>query len=116
MPRRRGRPGDPAFQHPRLTLLPLRRSPLLHHPTLDLLHELGLDGMAKGFQDLTANPEGNALSHAEWLRLLLEHGAPRRRQRRLDARARTANLRQAASLEDTDCRAMHVPNRTLFVY
>ena len=39
---------------------------MLHHPTLDLLHELGLDGMAKGFQDLTANPEGNALSHAEW--------------------------------------------------
>ena len=30
-------------------LLPLRRSIMLHHPTLDLLHELGLDGMAKGF-------------------------------------------------------------------
>jgi DNA replication protein DnaC len=88
---------------------------LLHHPTLDLLHELGLDGMAKGFQDLTANPEGNALSHAEWLGLLLEHEATRRRQRRFEARARTAKLRHAASVEDVDYRAMRGLDRTLFL-
>jgi DNA replication protein DnaC len=73
---------------------------LLHHPTLDLLHELGLDGMAKGFQDLTANPEVSALSHAEWLGLLLEHETTRRR---------------AASIEDVDYRAMRGLDRTLFL-
>jgi DNA replication protein DnaC len=88
---------------------------LLHHPTLDLLHELGLDGMAKGFQDLTANPEGAALSHAEWLGLLLEHETTRRRQNRFEARARTAKLRHAASVEDVDYRAMRGLDRTLFL-
>ena len=43
---------------------------MLNHPTLDRLRELGLDGMAKGFRDLAANPESRALEHAEWLGLL----------------------------------------------
>jgi hypothetical protein len=38
---------------------------LLNHPTLDHLCELGLDGVAKGFCDLAANPESRALDHAE---------------------------------------------------
>jgi hypothetical protein len=29
---------------------------MLAHPTLDLLHTLGLHGMAKGFSDLAAQP------------------------------------------------------------
>ena len=40
---------------------------MLTHPTLDLLHELGLSGMASGFKALDANPEAHALGHAEWL-------------------------------------------------
>ena len=46
---------------------------MLAHPTLDLLHTLGLHGMAKGYQEIDANPEARALEHAEWLGLLLEH-------------------------------------------
>ena len=45
---------------------------MLNHPTLDRLTELGLDGMAKGFRELEANPESRALEHAEWLGLLVE--------------------------------------------
>ena len=30
---------------------------MLTHPTLDLLHSLGLHGMAKGFKDLEASPK-----------------------------------------------------------
>ena len=30
---------------------------MLAHPTLDLLHALGLHGMAKGFQELDQNTE-----------------------------------------------------------
>ena len=35
------------------------------HPTLDLLHALGLRGMAQGFKALDANPEARALGHAD---------------------------------------------------
>jgi hypothetical protein len=35
---------------------------MLTHPTLDRLTELGLDGMAKGFRELEANPESRRSS------------------------------------------------------
>jgi hypothetical protein len=34
---------------------------MLAHPTLDLLHALGLHGMAKGYQEIAANPEARAI-------------------------------------------------------
>jgi hypothetical protein len=48
---------------------------MLDHPTLDLLHELGLHGMAHGFRELAQNPESGHLQHGEWLAILLEHEA-----------------------------------------
>ncbi|MGY4281535.1 hypothetical protein ACVWXO_000755 [Bradyrhizobium sp. LM2.7] len=36
---------------------------MLTHRTLDLLHSLGLHGMAKGFKDLDAQPEARAASN-----------------------------------------------------
>ncbi len=77
---------------------------MLHHPTLDRLRELGLDGMAKGFRDLAANPESHALDHAEWLGILLEQEITLRQQKRFEARARTAKLRHPAAVEDVDYR------------
>ena len=65
----------------------MRKAALLNHPTLDRLRELGLDGMAKGFCDLAANPESRALEHAEWLGLLVEQEATLRQQKRFEARA-----------------------------
>jgi DNA replication protein DnaC len=88
---------------------------MLRHPTLDLLHELGLQGMARGFQDLAGNAEAGALGHAEWLGLLLEHEATLRRQKRFEARARTARLRHPASVEDVDYRAARGLDRALFL-
>ena len=32
---------------------------MLTHPTLDLLHGLGLHGMAQGYKTLEANPEAH---------------------------------------------------------
>ena len=46
---------------------------MLVHPTIDLLHALGLHGMAKGFKELEQSPEARSLEHAEWLGLLLEY-------------------------------------------
>ena len=37
-----------------------RRILMLAHPTLDLLHALGLHGLAKGFKDLEHNPEARS--------------------------------------------------------
>jgi DNA replication protein DnaC len=88
---------------------------MLTHPTLDLLHELGLHGMAKGFKALEHGAETRSLEHAEWLGLLLEHEATLRRQKRFEARARTARLRHNASIEDVDYRAVRGLDRALFL-
>jgi DNA replication protein DnaC len=88
---------------------------LLNHPTLDKLAELGLDGMAKGFRDLAANPESDGLAHAEWLGILVEQEATLRQQRRFAARSRTAKLRQAAKIEDVDYRTPRNLDRTMFL-
>jgi hypothetical protein len=76
---------------------------MLHHPTLDLLHELGLHGMAQGFSELSTHTEAATLDHAEWLALLLEREATLRRQKSFEARARTAKLRHASSSMSAIC-------------
>jgi DNA replication protein DnaC len=88
---------------------------MLNHPTLDRLTELGLDGMAKGFRDLVANPESRSLEHAEWLGLLVEQEATLRQQRRFEARSRTAKLRQTARIEDVDYRTPRNLDRAMFL-
>ena len=87
---------------------------MLNHPTLDLMHSLGLDGMAKGFKDLQNDPESQALDHQEWLGLLLNYEATSRQQKRFERRLRTAKLRQSACLEDVDYRAARGLDRSLF--
>ena len=88
---------------------------MLTHPTLDLLHDLGLAGMAKGFQSLQAQPDARALEHAEWLGLLLDHELTLRRQKRFELRAKAARLRHDASLEDIDYQAPRGLDRGLFL-
>jgi DNA replication protein DnaC len=88
---------------------------MLTHPTLDLLHELGLHGIAKGFKALEQSSDASALSHAEWLGLLLEHEVTLRRQKRFEARAKAARLRHNASVEDVDYRAVRGLERALFL-
>lgn len=88
---------------------------MLTHPTLAMLTELGLHGMAKGFQDLDAQPEARALEHGDWLALLLEREATLRRQKRFETRARSARLRHEAQVEDTDFRAARGLDRGLFL-
>ena len=87
---------------------------MLTHPTLEQLHALGLHGMAKGFKELDGNPEARALDHSAWLALLLEHETTWRRQKRYEARARAARLRQSACIEDVDYRAARGLDRALF--
>jgi DNA replication protein DnaC len=88
---------------------------MLTHPTLDLLHELGLHGMARGFKALNESAEAERLGHAEWLGLILDHEVTLRRQKRFEARAKLAKLRQTASVEDVDYRAPRGLDRSLFL-
>jgi DNA replication protein DnaC len=87
---------------------------LLTHPTLDLLHQLGLNGMAKAFGDIEASDEATTLSHPEWLALLLDREASYRSDRRLHARLRYAKLRHQAAVEDVDYRVARGLDRALF--
>ena len=87
---------------------------MLKHPTLDLLNQLGLAGMAKAFAELAANDEAASLHHAEWLALLLDHEATWRNDRRLALRLRHAKLRHRAVPEDVDYRASRGLDRRLF--
>ncbi|MCX7323139.1 MAG: IS21-like element helper ATPase IstB [Hyphomicrobiales bacterium] len=87
---------------------------MLTHPTLDLLYDLGLHGLAKGFKQMNASTEADALSHAEWLGIILDHEVTLRRQKRFDARAKAAKLRHNAAIEDIDFRAARGLDRALF--
>jgi DNA replication protein DnaC len=91
----------------------VRRS-LLTHPTIDQLNKLGLLGMARAFTDLQATDQAEALSHPEWLALLLERELTWRQDKRLQARLRHARLRHHAVVEDIDWRAARGLDRALF--
>lgn len=86
---------------------------MLIHPTIDMLRELGLHGMATAFQELDAQSEARGLEHGEWLAMLLE--ATMRRQKRFEARARAAKLRHDAQIENADFRAARGLDRNLFM-
>ncbi len=81
---------------------------------LDQLGQLGLSGMAQAFAELEASDETGALTHADWLGLLLDRELTHRRDKRLAARLRYAKLRQQASVEDVDYRAPRSLDRALF--
>ena len=87
---------------------------MLTHPTLDQLHVLGLQGMAKAFTELDKHGDAATLSHAEWLALLLDREATWRHDKRLGARLRYAKLRHQAAPEDVDYRSPRGLERRLF--
>ena len=57
---------------------------------LDQLSQLGLSGMAQAFAELEASDETAALTHADWLGLLVDRELTHRRDKRLAARLRYA--------------------------
>jgi DNA replication protein DnaC len=88
---------------------------VLSHPTLDQLRELGLDGMLKACGEIEATGETAALTHLEWLGLLLDREVSHRRDKRFIARLRYASLRQQACVEDVDYHAVRGLDRVLFL-
>jgi DNA replication protein DnaC len=78
---------------------------MLHHPTLDKLQQLRLNGMAKALAEQHQLPEIEQLSFEERLGLLAEREITEREDRRLSSRLRQARLKHNACLEDLDYRA-----------
>ena len=88
---------------------------MLTHPTIDLLRELKLDGMAEAFTELQAQDRSAELGHAEWLALLLDREAAKRNTNRVQTRLRAARLRHGqASIEDVDYRVARKLDKALF--
>jgi DNA replication protein DnaC len=88
---------------------------MLKHPTFDLLHTLGLNGMAAAFRNLESQPEARNMDHAQWLGLLLDNEVTTRNQKRFEVRARAARLRMNATIEDVNYRAVRGLDRGMFL-
>src|SRR5215470_5913935 len=88
---------------------------MLLHPIIQLVHGLGLHGMAKGLRALEQTPDVRSLEHNEWLGLLLEYEVTMRHQKRFDARIKAARMRYQARVEDVDYRASRGLDRAVFL-
>ena len=82
---------------------------MLTHPTYDQLNQLALFGMAKAFSETEDSAQAGALTHPEWLALLLGREMAYRSDR-----LHHAKLRQQALVEDVDYRAARGLDRPLF--
>ncbi len=78
---------------------------MLHHPTVEKLHELRFFGMLKALEEQAQNPEIEVLSFEERLGLLVDRELDERETKRLRLRLKQAKLHQQASIEDLDLRA-----------
>ena len=105
----RGRCAPVARKHPRPGYFRQEKH-LLNRPTLDRLHELRLDGMAKGFRDLAANPESHALERAEWLGLLVDQEISLRQQKRFEAHTNRQARQTAGSPMSTSASRVASPD------
>ena len=75
---------------------------MLNQQTMSMLHSLKLFGMARSLEERLADPQQAALSHAEFVGLLVQDERIHRDNLRLRRLLRKAKLRQEAALEDID--------------
>jgi len=87
---------------------------MLAHPTHERLIALGLNGMAKAFEDEWRSPDIAALSFEERLGLMTDREAAERDTKRLATRLKFAALRQNAVVEDIDLRTPRGIDRAVF--
>lgn len=87
---------------------------MLHHPTVDKLHQLRLTGMAKALASQTQQAEIGQLSFDDRLGLLVDSEMAERESRQNAARLKRARLKQAATPEDVDFRHPRGLDRALF--
>ena len=88
---------------------------MLRQPTLDLLHELRLAGMAQAFEEQAAMPDIAELSFEDRLSLLLEREKTEREQRRYQRLKGHAKLHLDAAIEDINFKAPRGLDRSLIL-
>ena len=86
---------------------------MLRQPTLDLLHELRLAGMAQAFEEQLAMPDIGELAFEDRLSLLLEREKTDRAQRRYLRLKGLAKLHLDATIEDINFKAARGLDRSL---
>lgn len=77
---------------------------MMHHPTLEKLTALRLNGMKEALCEQQDMPDIEELDFEERLGLLVDRELTAREDRQLKTRLRTARLRQQAAIEDLDYR------------
>lgn len=87
---------------------------MLHHPTVDQLHQLRLTGMAKALASQSQQADISQLSFEERLGLLIDSELAERESRQNTARLKRARLKQAATPEDVNFRHPRGLDRALF--
>ena len=88
---------------------------MLRQPTLDLLHELRLAGMAQAFEEQLAMPDIGELAFDDRLSLLLEREKTEREQRRYLRFKGLAKLHLDATIEDLNFKANRGLDRSLIL-
>ena len=88
---------------------------MLRQPTLDLLHELRLAGMAQAFEEQLAMPDIGDLAFEDRLSLLLEREKTERAQRRYLRLKGLAKLHLDASIEDLNFKAARGLDRSVIL-
>lgn len=86
---------------------------MLQQPTLDLIHELRLPGMAEAFQEQRSMPDIDELTFEDRLALLLEREKTDRAQRRFQRLLGQARLHLDATLEDLNFKSARGLDRSL---
>ena len=89
---------------------------MLRQPTLDLLHELRLTGMARAFEEQAGMPDIAELSFDDRLALLLERERTEREQRRHQRLKGHARLHLDATVEDINFKAPRGLDRSLVLH
>ena len=88
---------------------------MLAHPTLELLHALGLHGVAKGFKDFSKAKPRRAASNTRNGSACCSNTKRRYVEKRFETRARAGRLRHSASAEDVDYHSPRGRDRALFL-
>lgn len=86
---------------------------MLTQQTVEKLREMGLDGMAEGLAEQSAQPDMRDLGFEERIGMLVDREEDYRRNRRLKRLLRAARLRLSACLEDIDYRTPRGLDRSL---
>ncbi len=86
---------------------------MLVHPTHDRLVALGLNGMAKAFEEQRRSPDLGALGFEERVAIMADRETAERDTRRMAVRLKFASLRQDACVEDIDLRTPRGIDRAL---